>query len=284
MAHTIGNPLSWGARRLAEAGGVLATYTAALGGQGTALPKVRTLTVQDVRRALRLGLDDFMALRTDIVFLCLFYPVIGALMVWFAMDRDLMPLIFPMLSGFALIGPVAAVGLYEISRRRERGEPVVWADAFAVVGNPRFGAVVVLGLALFVLFLGWLAASAAIYAATMGPQPPAALRSFVHDVFTTDPGQTLIFVGLLVGLVFAALVLVLSIVSFPLLLDRDVGIPVAIVTSVRVSAANPGITTLWGLIVAGGLVLGCLPALLGLAVVLPVLGHATWHLYRRAVI
>jgi uncharacterized membrane protein len=118
---------------------------------------------------------------------------------------------------------------------------------------------------------------------TLGPEPPASVAAFFSDVFTTGAGWTMIAVGVGVGFLFAVLVLAISVVSFPLLLDRDVGLPTAVITSVRAVAANPETMAIWGLIVAAGLVIGSIPFFLGLAIVLPVLGHATWHLYRRIV-
>jgi uncharacterized membrane protein len=217
------------------------------------------------------------------MFLCITYPLAGLVLAWLAFDYDMLPLIFPLASGFALIGPVAAVGLYEISRRREQGVDITWADAFGVVRAPAFGAVVVLGLLLLAIFLLWLAAAYAIYLVTLGPEPPASIGSFVRDVFTTSAGWALIVVGVAVGFLFALLVLTISVVSFPLLLDRNVGLYTAVATSVRAVVANPVPMAAWGLIVAGGLVLGSIPVFLGLVIVMPILGHATWHLYRKVV-
>jgi uncharacterized membrane protein len=152
-----------------------------------------------------------------------------------------------------------------------------------VVRAPAFGAILVLGLILLAIFLLWLLAAYAIYLMTLGPEPPAGVGAFVRDVLTTGAGWTMIALGVGVGFLFAVLVLTISVVSFPLLLDRDVGLAAAVATSMRAVAANPGPMAAWGLIVAGGLVLGSIPALLGLIIVMPVLGHATWHLYRKIV-
>ena len=122
-----------------------------------------------------------------------------------------------------------------------------------------------------------------VAAAIIWPEPPASVMAFVGDVFTTGAGWAIIVVGMGVGFLFALLVLAISVVSFPLLLDRDVGLGVAIWTSVRVALANPRAIALWGVIVAVGLALGSIPLFLGLIVVMPVLGHATWHLYRKVV-
>jgi uncharacterized membrane protein len=253
------------------------------GAAASGVPAVRRIGVTDLRDALALGVDDFEANRTDVVFLCVIYPIIGLILGRFASGYGLLPLIFPLASGFALVGPFAAVGLNEMSRRREQGETVSWIDAFRVLRSPAIGAILLLGILLIALFLVWLMVAQIIYVATLGPQPPASVAGFFTDVLTTGAGWAMIGVGIGVGFLFAALVLAISIVSFPLLLDRNVGIGTAVSTSVRVVAANPGTMALWGLVVACGLVLGSLPFFVGLVVVLPVLGHATWHLYRKAV-
>ncbi len=284
MANTIGNPLSWGARMLGVAGHDIGEVARELGGDHAAPPRVRTITIADIRAALRLGYADFSALRTDVIVAFLLYPIIGACLVWAAYHQNLVPLIFPLISGFALLGPAAAVGLYEMSRKREAGKSAGWADAFAVLQSPRFGAIFALAIAHLCVFFLWLLSAYTVFMSTMGPEIPGSPSAFLGDVLTTGPGWTMMLVGIPLGGLFALLVLATSVVSFPLLIDRAVGLPVAVVTSARVARQNPVTVAIWGLIVAGLLVLGSIPLLLGLAVVLPVLGHATWHLYRRAVV
>ena len=133
------------------------------------------------------------------------------------------------------------------------------------------------------IFLAWLGSAQALYQSLFGYLPPQSYSQFIHDVFTTQAGWKLIVWGNLIGFGFAVWALVISVVSFPLLVDRDVGAAAAITTSVRAVAANPGPMAAWGFIVAALLFLGSLPAFMGLAVVMPVLGHATWHLYRKTV-
>lgn len=283
----IRNPIEWGWDKLK--GARLALGSAAHSIRGTeqarqsAPPAVRRIKAADLRDVLARGLNDFAAYRTDVIFVCLIYPVLGLILARLAFGYDMLPLIFPLASGFALIGPLAAVGLYEMSRRREQGVDIGWADAFGVVRSPAFGAILVLGLVLLAIFLLWLVAAYVIYEVTLGPQPPASIASFVRDVFTTSAGWAMIVLGVGVGFLFALLVLTISVVSFPLLLDRDVGLYTAVSTSIRAVRANPGPMAIWGLIVAGGLVIGAIPLLLGLVIVMPVLGHATWHLYRKVV-
>ncbi|MCZ6743490.1 MAG: DUF2189 domain-containing protein [Alphaproteobacteria bacterium] len=170
-----------------------------------------------------------------------------------------------------------------MSRRREQGLAASWMDGFGMVRSPSFGALVMLGLVMLTIFLIWLLAAQTIYVFTLGPEPPSSITGFARDVLTTGAGWALIVVGMGVGFAFALVVLTVSVVSFPMLLDRDVGLGVAIATSVRAVAANPRPMAVWGMIVAGSLAIGSIPLLLGLIVVVPVLGHATWHLYRKLV-
>jgi uncharacterized membrane protein len=278
----IRNPVEWTLDQVKSAGSALSRTAARR--HEAALPEIRRISMADIRYALARGIEDIGAFRSDIVFLVFIYPLAGLVLARLTFGYDLLPLLFPLASGFALIGPIAAVGLYEMSRRREAGmEEVGWADAFAVFRSPAIGSIVLFGLLLLAIFVVWIGVASAIYDLTLGPKPPVSASSFIRDVFTTAPGWTMIGLGVGIGFVFAVGVLSISIVSVPLLLDRDVGLFAAIGTSLRAVLANPRPTAVWGLIVAGGLVLGTVPLFLGLILVLPVLGHATWHLYRRLV-
>lgn len=252
-------------------------------GADAAAPHVRTITPADLNDALARGWDDFAAMPTHAVFLCLIYPLAGVLLAWTAFGYRVLPLLYPMMTGFALVGPLAAIGLYELSRRRERGEEAAWTHAFDVLQSPSRGAIAMLAVMLLTIFGAWLVAAQAIYWLTFGESQPETIGALLRDIFTTSAGWTLIVVGNLVGLVFAAMVLIVSVVAFPLLVDRHMGAADAVLTSVRAVAANPVPMALWGLIVAAALFIGSLPLFVGLAVVVPVLGHATWHLYRKVV-
>ena len=287
MADTIRNPVEWAADQLRDTAHQLQSMGHTVRGEeaGTvsARPVVRRIEIADLKEALAKGFVDLGACRSDILFIGLIYPVVGLLLAWFAFDHEILPLLFPVVSGMALLTPVVAVGLYEISRRRERGEAVSWTAAVGVIRAPSFGAILMLGLVLCSMFGAWLMTAQAIYDATLGPKPPISLAAFASDVFTTEAGWTLMIVGVGVGFLFAVCVLALSIVSFPLLLDRDVGLGIALWTSIRVVITNPRVSAYWGVIVSAGLILGSIPLFLGLIIILPVLGHATWHLYRCAV-
>lgn len=287
MPTTIKNPVEWGWAQITHAASALSSAGPALHHiqetMHSPAPAVRRIGVGDVKDALLRGFDDFGALRSDVVFLCVFYPVVGLVLARMTFGNDLLPLLFPIASGFALVGPFAALGLYEMSRRREQGLPVSWVHAFDVVRAPAFGAIAVLGLALVAIFLLWLAAAWGIYRVTLGPESPTSISAFVNDVFMTREGWMMIVAGMGVGFVFALVAMTISIASFPLLLDRDVGLDTAIGTSIKVVTENPLPMAVWGLVVAGSLALGSIPLFVGLIVVMPTLGHATWHLYRKTV-
>ena len=282
----IRNPLEWGWDQLKSGGAAVGSAAHALDEaleEREAPPAINRIGAADLGAALAKGFSDFGAFRTDVIVLCLLYPIVGLVLSRFAFGHGMLPLIFPLASGFALIGPAIAVGLYEMSREREAGAEVSWRHAFGVVRSPGFGAMLMLGMVLLAIFALWQVAAFAIYNVAFGPEMPASLEAFVRDVFTTPAGWTMIVVGCGVGFLFAAVVLAISVISFPLLLDRHVGMTAAITTSVRAVLANPGPMAAWGLIVAVSLVLGAIPLLLGYAIVIPVLGHATWHLYRRLI-
>ena len=244
---------------------------------------VRKIRLSDLLDALRLGWEDFKAIPTHAVVLCVIYPVIGLVLFRLALGYSVLPLLFPLAAGFTLIGPFAALGLYELSRRRERGEEATAWHAVHVLSAPSFGAILGLGTFLFALFVTWIATADGIYIATFGYTPAASIPNFARRVLTTPEGWSLIIIGCGVGFLFAVVALCVSVVSFPLMLDRHATAIDAIRTSWQAVMQNPFTMAAWGLIVAVLLAVGSLPFFVGLAVVLPVLGHATWHLYRKVV-
>ncbi|SCY50967.1 DUF2189 domain-containing protein [Microvirga guangxiensis] len=244
---------------------------------------IRRIGVHDLMDALKQGAADFWAAPTHIFFICLMYPVLGVFFAGLAFGNNMLPLLFPLMSGFALIGPLAAVGLYEISRERERGQEVSVSSVSNVFRSHSLGSIAALGVLLMVIFIAWLLTAQTLYQSLFGWRAPESLGTFLSEVFTTQHGWTLIIVGNALGFVFSAVVFCLSVISFPLLVDRDVGAIPAILTSFRAVAANPGPMIVWAFIVAGLLAIGFIPLFIGLAIVLPILGHATWHLYRKVV-
>src|ERR1700751_3131208 len=179
-------------------------------------PQIRSIRSVDLKDALAHGFADFVAMPTHIMFLCVIYPIVGLVLARLAFGYDVLPLLFPLMTGFVLIGPFAAIGLYELSRRREQGLEACWTDAFDVLGSPSFAAIAVLGFLLMLIFIFWLAAADWIYVATFGDKLVASVADFIGEVLTTSSEWKLIILGNGIGLLFALLVLTISAVSFPL--------------------------------------------------------------------
>lgn len=262
---------------------MVATTVAVPGLRTRGVQDIRKITMADLRDALRLGVEDFKAMPSHLIFLGLIYPLLGLVLASFAFGYDVLPLLYPLVSGFALVGPLAGIGLYELSRRRELGQDPSWRDAFEVLRSPSIGSIVALGVVLVVVFLAWMLAAKAVYGAVFGAAPIASYADLLREIVTTPRGWTLILVGNAVGGAFAALVLLVSVIGFPAILDRHLGVGEAIAVSARAVMANPVEMAIWGAIVAALVVLGSLPLFVGLAIVMPILGHATWHLYRKLV-
>jgi uncharacterized membrane protein len=252
-------------------------------GETSVLPIIRTIEPGDILRALSQGFDDFRTMPSHLLFLGLIYPICGMILAYLSSQQDVLQLLFPLASGFALVGPLAAIGLYEMSRRRELGLDTSWRHAFEVIRSPSIPSIIVLGLALVALFAIWIGVAQALYLALFGPKAPTSYADFLGEVFTTGRGWALILIGCFIGFCFAVVSFSVSVVAFPLLLDRNVSVGAAIGASVKTVIDNPRAMALWGLTVAVLLFVGSLPFFLGLVIVMPVLGHATWHMYRRAI-
>jgi uncharacterized membrane protein len=260
------------------------TPTAWVVDRATGHPQINRVDLGDLALSLKRGWHDFLAAPTQLFFLCLVYPAFGFVIGRAAAGNALLPLVWPLLAGFALVGPVLAIGLYEVSRRRELGFPATWRDMFGVLKSPAIGGIFLLGLSLVATFVVWIGVARWLYHAFMGPEAPLAFGGMMSEVLHTPQGWMLILVGNLVGACFALWVLAASLVSFPMMLDREVSPGQAVQTSMAAFRANPVTLTAWGVIVGVLLFAGMALLGVGLAVVLPVLGHATWHLYRRLVL
>lgn len=248
---------------------------------------IRTIGLDDLGSALAQGWEDFLSKRGDLIFIGFIYPVVVLMAVLSVSNTSVLPLIFPLVAGSVLFGPAVASGFYELARRREQGLDTRWRHFFDVLRGPAAFQLIGLTSIIFLLFVLWISAAWGIYSATIGfagAGLTGTVSEFLDTVFSTSEGWRMIVLGNLVGLGFAIIVLAISVVSFPMLVDRPVGMGVAMRTSLRVARKNPITVAVWGFMVVGLLVLGSLPALVGLAVVFPVLGYATWHLYTRAVV
>ncbi len=258
------------------------TMSASRSTRSKAIP-VRTITDDDLRSSLRQGYEDFGDLRGDLIFAGLIYTIIGLAAVVMTTSRPLMPFFYPVVAGVALLGPIAAVGFYELARRRESGQEVHWFNFLDVRKRPSLDDMGMVAGLLLLIFVGWLLATAALYALIFGWQTPASLGDFLSMVFTTARGWTLIIAGAVVGAIFGWIVLALSVASLPMLVDCDVSASEAVSASWRAAHANKGEMIRWGIVVTALLVLGSIPLFVGLAFVLPWLGYSTWHLYTRLV-
>jgi uncharacterized membrane protein len=247
------------------------------------VPTVHTIGVADLTDALTKGIADFKAMPTHLVHFCWIYPVVIFIGARTYAGYDVLPLAFPLLTGFTLIGPIVATGMYELSRRREMGLDISRMHAFEVVRSPSIRSIAFLGIFLMVVYFVWLFAAQGLYRLYFGTAEPESILAFISQIFTTGAGWGLIIVGCTVGFIFAAVVFTCSVMSFPLLLDRDVGLMTAVGTSTRAVIKNPITMAIWGLIIAVTLFIAALPFFVGIAIVMPVLGHATWHLYRKTV-
>lgn len=246
-------------------------------------PTVHQIKTADLFDAISKGFADFNAMPTHFVYLAIIYPIVTFSIAGFYGDLDMLPFLFPLLAGYTLLGPLLAIGTYELSRRREFGRFTSRTNAFLVFKSHSINAIVNLGIVLMLIYFAWLFAAQFLYQQNFGGVAPESYMGFVNDVFTTPQGLTLIVAGGIIGFLFAVIVLSFSVISFPMLLDLDVGVIAAVKISVKAVIANPLPMAVWGVIVAASLLVGSIPFFAGLCVVLPVLGHATWHLYRKII-
>ncbi|QLC24281.1 DUF2189 domain-containing protein [Parasphingopyxis algicola] len=243
---------------------------------------VRTITAVDLNESLAAGYADFKAKRGDLIFVGLLYPLVGAVASVVMTGSDI-SMLFPLFAGLSLLGPLVATGFYELAKRREAGRDSSWWHFFGVLKNRSILSIAAVGVGLLAIFGAWLAAAALIYTFFFGLQPPGTAANFAEMVLTTQAGWGMIVVGNLVGLLFAIVVLAVSVVSLPLLVDRKVSAERAVATSLAAFRRNPAVLLRWGVTVGLILTVAAIPLLIGLAVALPVLGYATWHLYTRLV-
>ena len=238
-----------------------------------------TLTIGDLRHALRAGLSDFRSAPQYGVFFSAVYVLGGFFLIWLGAGTVSWTIATSL--GFPLVAPFAAAGLYEVSRRIERGQPLDWAGVLGIVWAERTRQLPMLGAVIVIYFLFWTFLAHMIFALFMGLSTMTNV-SQSWDVFLTPNGLTMIAVELGVGAVLAFVLFSVTVVSLPLVLDREVDFVTAMATSVQVVQVNPVVMLIWAVVIAALSLIALVPWFLGLVLVLPVLGHATWHLYRRA--
>jgi uncharacterized membrane protein len=262
----------------------MATQTMSASRQARTKPiPVHTISDDDLRFALKQGYADFGDLRGDLVFAGLIYTVLGLAAVVMTTSRPLMPFFYPVVAGVALLGPIAALGFYELARRREDGEEVHWFNFIDLRKRPSVDDMGMVAGLLLVIFLGWLISAGLLYWLIFGWTTPTSVGGFLAMIFGTARGWALIVAGALVGAIFGWFVLALSVASLPMLVDCDVSAAEAVSASWRAAHANKREMIRWGIVVTALLVLGSIPLFVGLAFVLPWLGYSTWHLYTRLI-
>lgn len=246
-------------------------------------PVVRRITIADVGEALAAGVRDFQAAPGYGLLFGGLYALAGAVAVLAFSHAGMAYVAYPLAAGSMLVAPFAATGLYEVSRRRESGVPLRFGEVLGVVfAQSRRELGWMAFVTLFVLIL-WFYQVRLLLALFLGFQSFATLEAFIHTILTTNEGLMFLAVGHLVGAALAAILFSLTVVSFPLLLDRDLDFVTAMITSVRAVTLNPVVMLGWAAVIVALMVVAMLPMFIGLLVVLPVLGHTTWHLYRRLV-
>lgn len=249
--------------------------------QAAGIPVVRMIGPHDLAWALRRGWQDFRAApRCGLVFAGVF-AFGGLAMVWLLGVAGYLWISLPAAAGFPILAPFAAVGLYEVSHRLERGQRTDLAAILNVVFRQKDRQIPSMAAVIVIFFLFWNFLAHMIFALFLGVSSMINISSS-WEVFLTPNGLMMLGVGTAAGAVFAAVLFAITVISLPLLLDREVDFVTAMITSVATCLANPGTMLIWAALCAGLLFLGMIPGFLGLLIVLPVLGHASWHLYRRA--
>lgn len=243
-------------------------------------PKLRNPTLTDITSSLRQGLRDFLATPLTALFFASFYVIAGLLMGWITYTTGQTFWLVLAVMGFPLVGALAAVGFYEVSRRRLENEPLNFGSiarttwAFKNEQLPWLAAIIV------VIFLFWFFLGHMIFALFLGLSPMTNISSSL-GVFLTSQGLTMIAFGSAVGAVFAVLVFSLSVLGMPMLIDRDVDFMTAMLSSISAVMQAPVLYLMWGAFIGVVTLLSMLPSFLGLFISMPILGHATWHLYKR---
>ncbi len=248
-----------------------------------AFPEIRAVTVGDLKSALRKGTADFLKAPSYGLFFGTVYAFGGLVLIAAVTVWGMHWLAYPLIIGFALIGPFVATGLYEVSRRLEAGAPLSWSRVLGVIWDQHRRELGWMAFVTLFIFWIWVYQARTLFVVFFGSKGFASYDGFVEAVFTTSNGWLFLVVGHIVGAIIAMVLFVLTVVSFPLLLDRECDFVTAMITSIRAVATSPVIMGGWGLFVVTSVVLAALPGFLGLLIVLPILGHATWHLYRRVV-
>ncbi|MEM9574322.1 MAG: DUF2189 domain-containing protein [Pseudomonadota bacterium] len=250
---------------------------------GYKMPEVNILTANDLRAALSSGFADFRRAPLFGLFFAAFYVLGGLLIVQSLFVRDQSWMIYPVAIGFPIVGPFAAVGLYEVSRRLQSGIALNWSEILGVVRNQSSKELSWMAFVVLFVFWVWMYQVRLLIAIVLGRMSFSGLDGFLEVVLYTQQGWIFLAIGHVVGAVLSLILFSITVVSIPLLLDRELDFITAMITSVKAVFASPMVMLGWGIIVTLSIIAAMIPAFLGLFLVLPILGHTTWHIYQKAV-
>lgn len=245
-------------------------------------PEILQVDLSDLKAALMAGWRDFLAAPAYGLFFSCLFVLGGWLIYWSVTARGQIWWTLPAAAGFPILAPFLACGLYEVSRRLEAGIALNRFEVFGVVLRQKDRQIPSMAVVIVVFFLFWNFLAHMIFALFLGKATLTNISSSLQ-VFLTPEGLMMLAVGTVVGAFFAVLLFALTVVSLPMLLDREVDFVTAMLTSVGVVTESPLVMLVWGMLIGAGLFLAMLPGFLGLFIVLPVFGHASWHLFRRAI-
>jgi len=259
-----------------------ATNVTTLRPEKTSWPVINTITPSDVLDALDAGIRDFRSAPKYGLFFGAFYALAGWLLVSLVFYLEHPYLAYPLATGFALFAPFAATGLYDVSRRLERGEPLSWSAVLSSVQAVSGKELAWMAVVTVFTVIIWLDIAAFLFFAFMGFGGGTS-DNLINEILTTPRGWVFLAIGNAVGAILAGIVFSYSVVSFPMLYDRDVDFVTAMVTSVKSVLKNPRAMLIWAIIIAVQLVISLVSLFAGLIIALPILGHTTWHIYRKVV-
>ncbi|MCB1355640.1 MAG: DUF2189 domain-containing protein [Maritimibacter sp.] len=246
-------------------------------------PKIGSIGYGDLGAALKAGWQDFRRAPAFGLFFASFF-VLGGWLIYFQLETiERSFWIIPTAFGFPLLAPFLAVGLYCVSRRLETGHPLVWGEILGLVFREKDRQMPSMAVVIIMIFLFWIFIAHMIFALFLGFMPMTNISTEWQTTIFTVEGFKMLAVGSFVGAVIGLVLYALTVISLPLLLDREIDFITAMITSWQLVAANPGPMLAWAMVIAVLVVLALIPGFLGLFVVMPVLGHASWHLYRRAI-
>lgn len=246
------------------------------------IPKVNKMAASDISTSLKAGFSDFLARPVMSSFFGLCYAVFGILFVWCLVWLGKIWMIIPAIIGFPLVAPFAAAGLYEMSRRLQKGESFGWSDILGVMANQRKREMGWMAFVTLFIFWVWIYQIRLLLAIILKNASFADFDGFLTSVFFTPQGWIFLAVGTCTGAILSAALFSVTVIAMPMLLDRETNFVSAMLTSIRVVTENPMVMLSWAAIISVTMLLSLVPAFLGLIFTLPILGHTTWHLYQRA--